>query len=482
MPRSKKKPSQRKATMAENVQSRKKQASNLPAGLQRSRPLDVTLAKNAPLVPGQWRDPEPIARTGGPARAPARTAARVRVAQSAGSAPANPVDPAPADPAVRDSAGSKPATTPDGSADDLPAWAARVLEEVLMLTYWIDPGQHKDPFTVTIRFTGRRREVAGKPQPGDTFAQDETVTGVVPGSGPVAITTQVRGVTPGEWSITAHPVTHAGTGKYGSYAPPGPDRASEGRVPWPRRIQVPAEVPPTARTARLLRTKVPGVTRMAYATLVSLGVMVGLGVEAVLLHIGHYSAFGPLMYSLAGVAAGAIGGKAWYVAVQGGKKFDGWCIQGFVAGAAVVIAVAAIAGPGMPAAALLSVAAPALLIGMAVGRPGCFWAGCCTGRPTAARWGIWSSDRHLGCRRAPAQLVEALSALIIGVAVLCTVLLAGFERSGPLAVAALAAYTFVRQFIVGMRAEPRRWRYGRRVTGSIAAIALVASIVLFAVR
>jgi phosphatidylglycerol---prolipoprotein diacylglyceryl transferase len=350
-----------------------------------------------------------------------------------------------------------------------------------MLTYWIDPGEHGDPFTATIRFTGRRQGVAGKPQPGDTFAQDETATGVVPGSGPVAITTEVHGVTPGEWSITAQPVTRPGTRTYRSYPQPGADGSGAGRVPWPRRVRIPAQLPPTARTSRLMRTKVPGVTRLAYATLVSLGVLVGLGVETLLLRIGHYSAFGPLMYSLGGVAAGAIGGKAWYVAVQGGKKFDGWCIQGFVAGAAVVIGVAAIVGPGTPAGALLSAAAPALLIGMAVGRPGCFWAGCCTGRPTAARWGIWSSDRRLGCRREPAQLLEALSALVIGVAVLCVVLLAGFERSGPIAVAGLAAYTFVRQFIVGMRAEPRRWRYGRRVTGSVAAIALVASLVLFVV-
>ncbi len=481
MARSKKKSSQRKAAVAKNAQSRREQASKVPAGLQRPQPVDLAsakepdpaLAKNAPLVPDQWRQSGPNPPNGGSTQAPARTAPKVRVAQGAVHAAKSP--------AIQQSAGSAPARAPDESADELPAWATRALEEVLMLTYWIDPGEQGDPFTATIRFTGRRNDVAGKRQPGDTFAQDETARGVVPGSGPVAITTEVRGVTPGEWSITAEPVTRPGTGKFRSYAPPGADGASEGRVPWPRRVQVPAEIPSTAHTVRLMRSKVPGVTRIVYATLVSLGVLVGLGVEALLLHIGHYSAFGPLMYSLAGVAAGAIGGKAWYVAVQGGKKFDGWCIQGFVAGAAVVIGVAAIVGPGTPAAALLSAAAPALLIGMAVGRPGCFWAGCCTGRPTAARWGVWSSDRRLGCRREPAQLLEALSALIIGVAVLSVVLLAGFERSGPIAVAGLAAYTLVRQFIVGMRAEPRRWRHGRLVTGSIAAIALIASVVLFAV-
>jgi phosphatidylglycerol---prolipoprotein diacylglyceryl transferase len=228
----------------------------------------------------------------------------------------------------------------------------------------------------------------------------------------------------------------------------------------------------------LLRSKIPGIVRFAYATLVGLGVLVGLGLEALLLNHGHYSLFRPMLFSVIAILAGVIGGKGWYVAVHRGKKFDGWCIQGFVAGAAVVVAAAAIAGPGIPAGAFLAAAAPALLIGMAIGRPGCFWAGCCTGRPTAAGWGIWSSDRKLGCRRAPAQLLEALSALISGVAVLAVVLADGLARSGPVAVVGLAAYTLARQFILGLRAEPRVWSHGRVVTGTIAALALIAGIVL----
>jgi phosphatidylglycerol---prolipoprotein diacylglyceryl transferase len=117
---------------------------------------------------------------------------------------------------------------------------------------------------------------------------------------------------------------------------------------------------------------------------------------------------------------------------------------------------------------------------MSIGRPGCFWAGCCTGRPTAARWGIWSSDRRLGCRRAPAQLLEALAALVSGLAVLIVVLIEGLARSGPAGVVGLAVYTLCRQAILGLRAEPRMWRYGRPVTAAVAAIALIVGIVLLA--
>lgn len=56
-----------------------------------------------------------------------------------------------------------------------------------------------------------------------------------------------------------------------------------------------------------------------------------------------------------------------------------------------------------------------LLITVTGGRPGRFFAGCCAGRPTASRSGLWSSDRVLAVRRIPVQLWEAATALLIGV-------------------------------------------------------------------
>ena len=382
--------------------------------------------------------------------------------------------------AARPPADAKPGTAPAGAPDDLPGWAAKAVEELLTVTYWLDPGQQGDPFSATVRFSGRRAGVTGKPQPGDTFSQDETVERIVPGSGPVAVTTEVRGINQGEWTATARPVGPVGSRPYRSYPPAGDNPAAVPRVPWPRHVAISTDPDMTVHTARLLRTKVPGIVRFAYASLVSLGVLVGLGLEALLLSHGHHPLLRPMLYSVLAIVAGVIGGKAWYVAVHRGRKFDGWCIQGFVAGAAVVVAVAAAAGAGVPAGAFLAAATPALLIGMAIGRLGCFWAGCCTGRPTAARWGIWSSDRHLGCRRAPAQLLESVAALISGVTVLVVVLVLGLPRSGPVAIIGLAVYTLCRQFILGLRAEPRVWRYGRRVTAAAAVIALIVGVVLLA--
>ena len=364
--------------------------------------------------------------------------------------------------------------------DELPAWAAKAAEKLLTVTYWLDPGEQGDPFNATIYFSGKRDEVSGKPKPGDSFSREETVEGIVPGSGPVAITAEVRGVNPGDWTVTARPVARPGGSTVRPYPPPGVNGSSPLRVPFPRRVAIPASPTTTARTAMLPFTKVPGVIRFAYATLIGLGVLVGLGLQALLLTSHHYSAVRPLLLAVAAVAGGVVGAKVWYIGVQRGHKFDGWCIQGFVAGVAVVAGVAAVVGAGVPAGVFLSATAPALLIGIGIGRNGCFWAGCCTGRPTASRWGIWSSDRRVGCRRQPAQLFEAVSALVIGLAVLLVVLTAGLQRSGPVAVAGLAAYTLARQFALGLRSEPRQYRRGRQVTAAVAVIVLIASLALLA--
>jgi phosphatidylglycerol---prolipoprotein diacylglyceryl transferase len=361
----------------------------------------------------------------------------------------------------------KPAAGDDDQ--DVPRWAAKALEQLLTVTYWLDPGEDGAPFGATIRFTGYRTDVTGASQPGDTFTREETVDGIVPGSGPVAVTTEVRGINPGEWTVQAGLVT-----------PAEPAPAAAGRVPWPRLVTVPAAGSSTLRTTTIMLSKVPGIIRYAYACLVALGVLSGLAIMGALLSSAHYPLLRPMLFSVAAVVAGVIGGKAWYAAVHRGRKWDGWCIQGFVGGAVVVVAVVAIVGPGLPAGAFLAAATPALLIGMGIGRHACFWAGCCTGRPTASRWGIWSSDRHLGCRRMPVQLYEAWTALAVGAGSLLAVLLVGLHRSGPVAVAGLAAYTLIRQLILGLRAEPRQWRHGRLLTGTLAALALVAGIALFA--
>lgn len=440
-------------------------------GITPSRNVLPDLTKLDKLPPGlkAAKAPAPAGLVSAKASAPAATAPKPKAAKTAAEKTAPPK------PERQEPTRSKSAER-DDSDDEIPQWAAKALEELLAVTYWLDPGEEGDPFTATISFSGHRTDVTGKPGPRDTFFQQETVEGIVPGSGPVAITAEVRGINPGEWTVSARPAKRAGGSQFQSQSSSGP-----GRVPWPRRIPIPGDSAIRLKTSTLLFAKVPGVVRFAYPVLVCLGALAGLGIVTLLLSHAHYPVLTPLLYSLAAIGAGVIGGKSWYVAVHHGRKMDGWCIQGFVAGAAIVVGAAAIAGPGVPPGVYLAAAAPALLIGMGIGRPACFWAGCCTGRPTAARWGIWSSDRRLGCRRAPAQLFEAATAFFIGLVLLVVVLLNGLPHSGPVGVAGLAAYTVVRQLILGLRAEPRQWRYGRPVTATAAIIALIASVIVLGV-
>ncbi len=94
-----------------------------------------------------------------------------------------------------------------------------MLQEILTPTFWLDPGERGGPFRVTVWFSGRRAGVTGKPRPGDTFTQEVTAEGIVPGSGPVAVTAEVRGISPGEWVVAARPVARPGSRVARPYAP-----------------------------------------------------------------------------------------------------------------------------------------------------------------------------------------------------------------------------------------------------------------------
>lgn len=362
---------------------------------------------------------------------------------------------------------SRAGNTPAAS----PGWAERALEEILTPTYWFDPGAAA-PSAATIRFSGRRTGIVGRPMARDRFVQDEVVDGIVAGSGPVSVTTRVHGVNPGTWIVTAEEARGRGLAAKNA-KPTRLDAGRPARRPWPWV----APIAPAEQVHSAVRplARIPGVIPGAWLVLVTLGIVLALAVQAALHEPGHGSV---LAVSIAAVASGAIGAKAWYVAVHRARRYDGWCIQGFIAGAALV-GTGALLLLRLPVGVVLDATAPGLFLGVALGRPGCFLAGCCSGRPTTSRWGLWSSDQRIGARRIPTQLLESLLGLVIGGTALLLVVDTKPVLAGSIFVGALAAYTLGRQFILPLRSELRlHSSMGRSLTVVAAALVLIGDLLL----
>lgn len=364
-----------------------------------------------------------------------------------------------------------------GPAPEPTGWAATLQREILTATCWLDPEDPGQRHSATVRFSGRRIGATGRPRTGDRFTKDETVEEVVGGSGPVAVTTRISGLTPGEWLVTARPVGRAGPPLVEPRGTTQLDRSTaNGHWLWPWRYRAMAAAGDApVRTALKPLAPVPGVIPGAYPFFVVVGIVVGLVAQGIILRRNHLPVGGALTVSAWAIAAGAMGAKLWYVAGHKGRRFDGWCIQGFVVFAALVAAWGATVSLRMPVGAFLDPMAPGLLAGMGIGRIGCFFAGCCSGRPTSSRWGVWSSDQRIGARRIPTQLMESALAISIAASTFVLLYLWTPSKSGAVFVEALAMYTLGRQALLSLRARPRYTRFGRPVVSALAAAAVLAA-------
>jgi phosphatidylglycerol:prolipoprotein diacylglycerol transferase len=363
-----------------------------------------------------------------------------------------------------------------------------VLQQVLIATYWLDPGHSGPPCTAVIRFTGHRAGVTGALSPKDRFEQVETVEGLIPGSGPVAITTKVQGITAGKWLVRAVLVSqHSENRRVRPWT--GQAGASRWNVNrWLRSKGNPVRSarPGTDVTTRMAAfVTAPGMIAGSWAGLVAAGLITALVMLAAVAGRLHVAVGSALVVAAVASLAGAAGARAWYVVLQrgttGGIVTRGLCVQGFVAGA-VAAGIPALLLAHVPAGTFFDAATPGLFLAMAIGRQGCFFTGCCAGRQTASRWGIWSSDGHVGARRLPAQQLESLTCLLIGGAALLAALRLGQSAGGAVFIGAMATYILMRQVLLGLRAEPRRWVLARPVTLSVAAMALTADIVTWVLR
>jgi phosphatidylglycerol---prolipoprotein diacylglyceryl transferase len=341
--------------------------------------------------------------------------------------------------------------------------------QALGLTYTFEAAEDGEAYPLTIRFDGRRTGATGKPAPQDAFTVVETIERVEPGTGHVTLTKRIDGIAPGDWEVTATPVPDAAN-PMGTASRPIPSRASASGA---------------TGFAPLVRVHAPGVRIGAWPGLVGSGAVVALTVQALLATRIPLPVTPVLLLSLLACLIGLVGAKVYYLVEHPRQPrglmsmTSGMCIQGFVLAAIATLVVGALIA-GLPVGPLLDVTAPGLLFGMAIGRVGCFFGGCCAGRPTRWRWGLWSSDRRLGARRVPTQLFESTLALLVGLAALVIVLTGSPQPAGVVFVAALAAYILGRQLLFPLRDLPRNTSHGRVLTAIAAGLVLVAALAVTA--
>ncbi len=340
-----------------------------------------------------------------------------------------------------------------------------VEREALVVSHWFDAGNDGEPYSATIRLTGRRVGVHGQPKSADTFVQEDQVEGVLPGTGRISVASWVYGLQPGEWVVTAELTRHQSGRPMEAWRRARAERLPRARWSWHTWSLVTDDEPPVATRwamlAPLARTPavVPGIF-----TLLAVGAIVtALVTQAILLARANISLGTALSVSLPATFLGIIAAKLWHAFLHPGpwrSALGGWSVDGFLV-VAPVVGIGALFLFQLPVGVFLDATAPGIFFAVAIGRIGCFLTGCCAGRCTTSRWGIWSSDRRIGARRVPTQLLESAAGLIIGVVASALVVANIPGLSGLVFVAAIAAYVAIRQFLLRVRAERREFSWQR---------------------
>lgn len=381
---------------------------------------------------------------------------------------------------------SRPSAGPRHSVTDAPAveikasanqttLGASTADEpqALVVSHWFDSGRNGGPYSATIRLTGRRLGIHGQPTPGDSFVQEDKLEGILPGSGPVSFSSWVYGLQSGEWTVTAdliRPSEHA-TQPVDRWRRPGPERLSRADWSWRRRRLTDGEANAVATRWALLAplARIPAVIPGSFTLMGTIAIVTAIAIITVLLARDGVSVASSLIVSLLALVSGLAGAKLWYAVLHPGPwrhSLGGWSVDGFLV-VAPVVAIGGLLTLNLPIGLFLDAAAPAIFLAVAIGRFGCFLTGCCAGRCTTSRWGVWSSDRRIGANRIPAQLLESATGLSIGLAAAFLVLEDVAGGSGLIFVASIVVYVIARQFLLRVRAERREfsWRRSRLVSG-----------------
>jgi phosphatidylglycerol:prolipoprotein diacylglycerol transferase len=127
----------------------------------------------------------------------------------------------------------------------------------------------------------------------------------------------------------------------------------------------------------------------------------------------------------------------------------------------------------MPVRATCDAFAPGIALGHAIGRIGCFSAGCCYGKPTSLPWGVVFSNpmakeisgTPLGVRLHPTQLYE--SSIELANFFILAWLIKHKKSDGQVIGAYMFLYGIARFFLEFVRGDPERGSlFGGALTGT----------------
>ncbi len=226
-----------------------------------------------------------------------------------------------------------------------------------------------------------------------------------------------------------------------------------------------------------------------YGVLVALGVLVGLWISVRNSAKQGIKPENAWDFGIALVLAGIIGAKILYIIVdwhnymqnprqifslatlQAGGVFSGGLIAAFV------VAAWFLRKHQMPALATCDAFAPGLAMGHAIGRLGCFAAGCCYGKPTHHFWGVTFTNplasqlvgTPLNEALEPTQLFE--SAVELSIFLLLTWMFKRKKFDGQIFGAYLFLYGIARFFLEFLRDDPGR---GSAFGGAMSGTQLIA--------
>ena len=353
------------------------------------------------------------------------------------------------------------ASQPDPSAD----------LEALVVTRSVDTGEGSTPYSATVRFRGHRVGAHQPLGPEDQFVQDERLERITPGTGLMSVTATIYGRRPGDWIVDAELIGETPTARRRAHI------LKAAAWSWRRWALSVSEPGPVATrwslTAPLAR--IPAVVPGSYPVLAAVGIMIALAVQALLAGREGIDVASTTIVSAVALVFGLVAAKVWYRILHPNESLltGGWAVDGFLV-VAPIVAVAGLAILDEPVGAVLDATAPGLFFAVAIGRVGCFLTGCCAGRTSPSRWAIWSSDRRVGARRIPAQLIESAVGLVLGLTALIMVIGLTLPVHGLVFVTTSAGYAAARQGLLRLRAEVRRSTRTLPATAAAAAAVLLA--------